>query len=432
MRTLCASVVAALFLCTAAAAHGQAESPVSVSNPMPTSDFGFNLPTHLGTLTYSLSGSEMVETGYGNGSVYATTSFNGNLAYLSKSKEDPFSIVYSGGVLFSNSPSYDNSQIFQNVAVSQVLRTKSWILVGSDSFSYLPGTPTTGLSGVAGVGDVGVFPVQNGIGPTENILTNYTSHIANGLEGSLTWQTTPSLDLEASASWQILHYMGNDPGLNTDSKGLTFGPNYRIDARNTVGAEAYYSESTYPGHANYIIETEGASASYSRDWTRRLSTTFSFGPARSHGTTYTTIPSQWNLAGSAQANYATRTTGFYASYARGVNAGSGVLFGALSDTIDVGMNRPINRDWSLGLQVGYSHDVGLAAVDGFVPVYDMTFGSAQVSRRLTESLSVYASYTALSQSGTNEPQYSNAAFNGLNHIFAFGITFAPAPLMSPR
>ena len=57
--------------------------------------------------------------------------------------------------------------------------------------------------------------------------------------------------------------------------------------------------------------------------------------------------------------YATRTTGLFANYSRSVNGGSGVIFGALSDTVRLGMNRPINRDWILGLQVSYSHNVGL-------------------------------------------------------------------------
>jgi hypothetical protein len=335
-------------------------------------------------------------------------------------------------VLFTTVPGNDSVEPFQNLGVSQVVRTKSWTFVGSDAVSFLPGSPTTGLSGVAGVGDIGTTPVQTGIGPAQDILTNYSSRISNGVQGSATWQTTASLDLEGSASWNILHYVGGQPGLDTDSVNATVGPNYRIDALNSIGASAFYSNFYYPGYTDYSIQTEGVTVNYDRTWTRRLTTTISLGPARTYGYTTIPIPSQWYVSGSAGITYATRTTGFYANYYRGVNGGSGVIFGALSDSVSAGMSRPLNRDWILSSQLGYSHSAGLTPVDGLTSRYDSVFGSAQVSRRLTESLSAYGSYTAITQSTQNQPGYPNAAFNGLNNIFAVGITFAPAPLISGR
>lgn len=431
MRCVRTGLLAASLLCLPAAMRAQLDTPAPVSNAMPTSNFGFNLPTHLGTLSYALSGAELLQAGYGNGSVYASTDLSGDLAYLSKSEFAPFSLIYSGGIVFSGVPGTGSTQTFQNLALSQVYRTKSWAFVGSDSFSYLPGSPTTGLSGVAGVGDVGVFPVQTGIGPAQNILTSSAS-LSNGMEGSASWQTTASLNMEASGQWQVLHYTGKNAGIDMNQTGVTFGPNYRIDARNSVGAQAYYSQSGYPGYANYKIETEGLYVNFNRAWTRRVSTAVSLGPARTQGTTFATIPQQWNLAGSGEITYATRTTGFYGNYSRGVNGGSGIIFGALSDTATAGMDRPINRDWVAGLQVSYSHSVGLVPMGNATPRYDAVFGAAQVSRRISEAFSMYASYTAVSQSAKNESVYSTPAYQGLNHTISVGITFAPAPLLSGR
>lgn len=434
MKAISKGLLTALLVCGVAVAHAQVDMPAPDSNTMPTSSFGFNLPTHLGTLSYSLSAAEMMETGsaYGSGSFYASTALSGNLAYMSKSERNPFSMIYSGGLLFTTLPGNSSTQTFQNLAFSQVVQLRSWTFVGSDALSYLPGSPTTGISGVAGVGDVGVFPVQTGIGPSQDILSNYSTRISNGLSGSATWQATGSLDFQGSASWSVMHYTGGGtPGINNDGFNATVGPNYRIDARNSVGADAFYSKQTYPSYYAYTIETEGATINYTRSWTRRINTTISFGPAKSSGTTYTTIPSQWNLAGSATMSYATRTTGLYAGYSRSVNSGSGVIFGAITDSVSGGMNRPINNDWNLGLQIGYSHNVGLAPVSGVIPIYDATFGGAQIGRRLTETLSCFASYTAISQS-SNQAASQFDAFNGLNNVFSFGITFAPAPIMRGR
>src|SRR5581483_11662110 len=247
MRGVSTSLLVISLLGLPTAARAQADSPAPVSNAMPTSGFGFNLPTHLGTLTYSLSGSEMLETTSEAGaSVDSSTALSGNLGYLSISQRFPFSMVYSGGLFFTSVPGNSSTETFQDLAVSQVAQSKSWVFVVSDSLSYLPGAPTTGLSGVAGVGDVGVFPVQTGIGPDQSILTNSGTRIANGVQGSATWQTTPSLDLEASGAWQVLHFNGGVNALNTDTTSANFGPNYRIDARTSVGADVNYSDTTFP------------------------------------------------------------------------------------------------------------------------------------------------------------------------------------------
>jgi hypothetical protein len=433
MRGIFTSLLGLLIVALPVAMRGQVNTPAPVSNSMPQNNFGFNLPTHLGTLSYSVSGSEMLEFGSEQGSsAYASTALSGNLAYMSTSQRFPFSMVYSGGLVFTTVPGNSSTETFQDIAVSQVATTKSWTFVASDSLSFLPGAPTTGLSGVAGVGDVGVFPVQTGIGPDQSILTNNSSRIGNGLEGSATWQTTPNLDLEASGSWEVLHFTNDPDAVNTDQLAASVGPSYRIDARNSVGVGAFYSDVTYPSYGEFKIETEGVNVNYTRAWTRKLSTTVSFGPARTHGVTTAPIPQQWNLAGSGQVTYATRTTGFYGSYDRSVNGGSGIIFGALTDSVAAGMDRPINRDWTVGLQATYSRSVGLIPVNGLVPSYNAIFGGAQVSRRITESLSCYGSYTAISQSGKNQPTALGPAFNGTNNIFGFGITFAPAPLLSGR
>lgn len=57
MRGFRTSLLAASLLCLPTAMLGQAEPTASVSNTMPSNNFGFNLPSKLGTLTYSLNGS---------------------------------------------------------------------------------------------------------------------------------------------------------------------------------------------------------------------------------------------------------------------------------------------------------------------------------------------------------------------------------------
>jgi hypothetical protein len=125
---------------------------------------GFQFPTVGGQLTYGVSASQTIETGYdggaGNGKV-ASSNISGNLAYISSSETHPFSMVYSGGYLASES-SLMPSAWFHNLALSQSYRTRAWNFVLADMVSYLPESPVGSLSGIAGIGDLGITPVQVG------------------------------------------------------------------------------------------------------------------------------------------------------------------------------------------------------------------------------------------------------------------------------
>src|SRR5579875_486655 len=116
---------------------------------------GFSLPHIGGSLSYALNGSELISNGFFNNSgVSYSTNISGDVAYVSKSQFHPFSAVYDGGILIADSG--QPTTFYQSLSFSQVLSTKNWNIVLADSVSYLPESPVAGLSGIPGVGDVGV------------------------------------------------------------------------------------------------------------------------------------------------------------------------------------------------------------------------------------------------------------------------------------
>jgi hypothetical protein len=390
-----------------------------------TPTFGFSLPSVEGTLTYSLSASQSFTTGYGNGVDYSTA-FSGSLGYLSSSPNKPFSLVYSGGYIYSSVPGYPASSTFQNLAVSQVVTTKYWNFVVDDAASYMPESPTTGLSGIPGVGDIGVEPVQIGDQPTQSIFTNYATRVGNGLNGGATRKINADLSMNASASWQILHFSNNE-GIDSTEETGSVGPTYRIDARNTVSANVNYSytNDTFLG-SSYPFETEGISVQYQYQVSRFFSLNVSAGPQRTFGSgsTAALLPSQITVVGSAGLSYNRRGTSASVSYARATNSGSGELYGALTDTVVGTVRRQFSRDWQAALTASYSKSTSLAQIPGFEQDYQSTYGGGQVSRRLGRSFSAYFSYTAVTQSANN-PGASASIFSGLSQIFAVGITYSP-------
>jgi hypothetical protein len=64
---------------------------------------------------------------------------------------------------------------------------------------------------------------------------------------------------------------------------------------------------------------------------------------------------------------------------------------------------------------------GLGTVNG---VTNTEYGTLQVTRGFTRTLSGYASYTAQNQS-FDQGSLAPNAFNGLSHIFAIGVSWTP-------
>ena len=157
-----------------------------------------------GVFHYALSASELVEVGYyGNGAVTSSAALSGDIAYTSKSTVRPFNLVFAGGVLLPNQ-SGQSVSTYETVLVSQGYVTGRWVFNLVDSFSFLPESPTTGLSGIAGVGDLGVVPIQGpGTGPAGGVLTNSDDRIANTLSGSVERQISRATSISGSGSWKI-------------------------------------------------------------------------------------------------------------------------------------------------------------------------------------------------------------------------------------
>jgi hypothetical protein len=420
-------LVAPLILLTLGSiAQAQVQGPATSLSP----GFGFALPTVEGTLTYALTGSESVATGAGYGNTVASeTTLSGDVAYLSSSQTKPFSLVYSGGYLYSNVPGYPGSSTFQNLALSQVVVTKNWNFVVDDAVSYLPQSPITGFSGIPGVGDIGVTPVQIGDQPAQSILTNYGVSVSNGLNGGVTRQITGSTSITGSASWQLLRFF-NNLGIDSTGEYATLGLNHRINARSSVGASATYSyTSEQYQNINLPFTTEGLMFQYQRQWSRTLSMSIAAGPQRTYGTGASELfmPAQIDFVANAGVTYTRRLTSASLTYSRATNGGSGVIYGALTDSVSLSAHRQLSRNWQAAVTGSYFRSVALAQVPGFNESYQGADGSIQVSRKISRSLSAYASYTAITQSAIT-PGASQNVFSGLGQVFAAGLTYSPGAI----
>jgi hypothetical protein len=429
-KFFCVEAVLALgLLVGTTCARGQA-IPAAEASPIST---GFSIPTVGGSLRYAVSASESLDWGYYTQSGVASgTNLSGDLAYLSESKFHPFSMVLSGGrtLGLNGEPSYG----FASLALSQVFNVKRWNFVIADSVSYLPNTATGGISGVPGLGDLGVSPVQVGTSAGQGILTNYSPEVNNTATASVQRQLTSRTAINASGSYSILRFVngvGSSGGFGLQSDTVTgsAGFTHRLSARNTYGGNYAYSRTIFvrnhfQGIPTPNFESHTASFTYSHQFNRRLELDLAAGPE------WVKLNSSNSTGLSAYADaslgYSTLLGHMGLSYVRSTNSGWGVVAGALSDAVTFHASRLYGRVWEASANASWTHTVGLPTPN--TPTYDLQTEVAgfQLSRALARSLSGYVSYIAENQSHASTNGTTDL-FNGLNHVIGFGVTYSPMP-----
>jgi hypothetical protein len=431
-------LVAGLTTLAVPAAFGQA-LPAAEAAPIST---GFALPTSLGSLQYAVSASQSEIWGYyGTGGAASATNLTGDVAYLSNSKLNPFSMVFAGGYSFGEGgqPSYS----YLNLGLSQVANVGRWNVVLSDSVSYLPGTPTSGLSGVAGVGDVGVNPVQVGGDTGQGLLTDYSDRVSNTAAVGVSRQITGKTSLNASGSYQILRFLSgslassdsNSAGLDNESASGGAGIRHEIDARNSFGGNYSYSNYSYSGESFGVPEpgfvSQTISAFFSHQFSRKLLFSAAVGPqwtsiSGSGSAATSGSGSALSLFADVSASYAGKATTTSLVFTRSTNSGYGATGGGVSNSVVLGASRRLATVWNLSSSLTYTQ-ISSLPLTGIAPYSANTYvESVQISRALARSLSGFASYSIEDQHFSGS--YAVDVFTGLEQVVGFGITYSPTAL----
>jgi hypothetical protein len=440
--------IAALFFTASSISQGQAVPAGSPS--MAPVNSSINLNPLDGVLHYALSASEVIQFGYyGSGNVNNSTALSGDVAYNAKSEIRPFSLLFAGGLLLGNQ-SGQGTTSYWNVSASQGYVTRHWVFNISDTFSFLPQSPTTGLSGIPGVGDQGSIPVQGpGAGPAGGILSEAGNRYSNDVIGSVERQISHNTSISGNGSYSILSFLNNNGATNNEANANeataaynygdvtgTVAVNRRIDARSSTSLGVSYSAYNYTQVGNGYVppdfEAKSINLSYQRILSHALSMSVSAGPQWVSSSNSLLIPSSLNVAISASLSYSRALTNASVFYTHGVNGGSGVLPGATADSISASLSHPYGHNWVASANFSYSHTVGLAQLTtggSTVPTheaYDTVYGGGQVTRRINAHFSAFASYTVQDQtSNYSSPIFSQNALNGTSQTLGIGITFTP-------
>ena len=414
-----------VFCCGPLVLHcGTAWSQAVPAATAPTQSAGFEFPSVGGSLSYSLNVSELFSSGFYNSGTEFTTNVGGDLAYLSSSASHPFSAIYSGGVLVATSG--QPTTVYQDLSLSQTVRTKNWNFQIGDTVTYLPESPVSGLSGIPGVGDLGVAPVA--VGPAGiGILTTYGPRVSNTVDGSADRTISTHLSAIANGYYNTQQFIGDnaDEGVNNTSEGGSAGLNYRFDTRNALTVSYNYSNFDYSGSA-FSFATQGVTIDYTRQWTRKFVTDVYAGPDFINNTSQGSTGSSADVAAGATASYNARNTFYQLAFSRGVNNGSGVLPGSFYDSVVASAFRQFARIWNVSASLGYTRSTSIPSVQVFGFNSDGVSISGQVSRRLGRKFAVFGTYTVEQQSYSSNILAQNV-FSGVYQIGSIGLSYSPKP-----
>lgn len=369
-----------------------------------------------GSFNYSLHDSETAWWSGTLGNQWAN-SVSGIADYRTGKTRQPFTVQYAGGYTFTLSqPTYDTGY-FQNLAMTESIGGHKWRVSIADIISYRPQSPTFGLAGVPGSGDILTGPPTTGT-PTETVLTENTHTINNVTSVSYGLPVNYALSISVAGNYQILRFPDGN-GLNTTAFFGSFGASWRFDAKTTVNTDLSEAAYTYAG-SPITFRTTSVLGSISHNWSKGFSTHASVGPSWISSSGGSLIPSSTHLSLAAGVSYHKRFDTISGEYYHGDNEGSGIFYGAQFDSLSVVYSRKIEQRTTLSARFGYERNTSLQAGAGST---SGIFSGVSLSRKLGRLFSLGGSYLITEQ--TSSSQLPNNVLNAVLQGITVSVGFAP-------
>ena len=374
-----------------------------------------------GELHYALNYSQMAEFSSGLGDWQMST-LSGLAAYANGKERFPFSMEYGGGYNWTIAgPSY-GAGLFQHLYLSQEIVWRKWNLTASDDVSYLPQAPTTGFTGIPGIGEPIGSPSP--APPTgQSILTLNTVVIDNNTQGALVHTLNYATRLNVGGSYNIVRYPDGN-GLDMNTAEANAGPTWRLDARNSLIGNYLYSQFSYPDY-NFSLTTNAVTLGFEREWNRKITTNVSAGPQWLSSTESATVPSSLGVTANASVNYKFLLNSANLAYSHGISGGGGYLLGSELDDVSLTLSHEFGRKLTVGADASYMRtaSLGNGPTFGSYGNIDAKYAGAQATRKLGRYFNVFANYTAITQSSSST--LPSNVLDQLMQTVSFGIGYSP-------
>jgi hypothetical protein len=307
------------------------------------------------------------------------------------SGQSELTFEYLGGGVFSNDGSAGNG-VIQDANFDAQFSFRRWTLTLIDELRYTPEL-AFGNVGFGGIASYLPVPVSLPFGDAETILNAFGQRLTNATGAQADVKLSRKSSLTFSGGYSELYFFDQDL-LNSTAIYAQAGYNHQLGRTDSIGVSYVYNGFRYSNFAQ-SIDTHSALLSYGRQITGRLAFQIAAGPeyaqfatdisCQTAGSTTSSCGSSnqllWSL--NTSLNYRLEKTGFTAAYSHGVVGGSGVLAGAIGDSVLGTISRQISRTFSGAIDFGYSRNKGLAVPIANFPTQNGTFDYWTAGANLT-------------------------------------------------
>jgi len=380
---------------------------------------------------------------FGTGSGWVNfESFLGSVELHRESARNDLMLVYAGGGTVTTDSAVGDT-VLQQLEVGDKISLRRADVSFFNSTTYIP-EASFGYGGLGGMTLPGTGLL--GLGtfvPQQSILAAEDQRVSNADLGQVNYRLSRRTSLTLVGGYSLLHFLG---GGYYDFREPTFqgGYNYQWTPKDTVALLYRFNDFQFTGLGESIRDNR-ADLSYGRRVTGRAAFEIQAGPEAvffnisnlsttgtgTSGTVTTGGSSSqllWNLSSSL--SYALPRGLFSLSYSHGVNGGSGVLIGAVANTVDVDMTRTLSQNLTAKARFGYARNTSLNGPLQLVANtdYDYWFGGADLSRAFGRYLTLLVSYQYQRQTSSVPVCIGTACGTFTRNLISLGVTWQDHPI----
>jgi hypothetical protein len=389
-----------------------------------------------------------------NTTIKGVTRGIGSLTLQKLWKTHPLDVDYSGGVAWYQG----TGKVYQlhSFAGTQRFLWRTGQLAVRDGLSYLP-TGNFGFNSFGGAGVLtggttlpGGLPGGNGLGGGNFGSTVNQPRISNTSSVDITESLSPRDSVTLAGGYSFNDFLDNPVGyVNSQQVSGQVGFNRQLSRHDQIAFSYGYQSFHFPNQGRGSFNSDVFQVLYGHRITGRLDLQLGGGPQFIHryfwqpGIVTPTNPkppatpvSNSFITGSGRATLTylySAGTNLNLTYTHSANAGSGLLAGANTDAIRLGLTHQLTRRWTASSDIGYSYSKRIlnssTTQAGNASGYRFWYAGGTLRRQLSRHLGAFADYQYDSigfASGICTTTPCSTSYG--RHVGLIGLDWTPSPI----
>jgi len=372
------------------------------------------------------------------------TSISGGIDLHRISGKNDLSMSYTSGGVFSNEDGVGDG-VVEGLYVGDKIALRRATISLFNQLEYLPES-ALGYGGLGGTTlGAGLGGLGGGFTPGQSLLVGQGQNIQDSTAAEADILLTPRTSVTFVGGYSFLHYFDSDL-FNFDNFNFRGGYNYQATRKDTLSAFYTFTGFRY-SNADQSIDAHTFQVAYGRRVTGKLAFQVAAGPqiviSRFPVTGTTTTGGEgtgpvtnitevlWSL--STALTWQMERSALAVQYQHGVNGGSGVLAGALGNTVTGSFTHQVSRTFSDGILAGYSRSSGqaiaLLETEPINQAYDYTFVGVTGSHPFGPTVALTFTYQLQFQTGSSAfCIQATCGTNVIRNLISVGVGWHERPL----